>query len=72
MRNPERQDLPPEEDPEKAAELAWLKENRHAFFSNVRDRYAEHGRGALVIDTTANPLGDETPFQYAAQARIEE
>ena len=71
MGNPERRDLPPEEDYEKAAELAWLKLNRQAFFAYVQDHYAANGRGALVIDTTAEPLGDETPFYYVDQARFE-
>jgi hypothetical protein len=72
MRNPEKQGLSPEEKPERAVEIALLKENRFAFFSYARDRYAEYGRGAVVIDASAEPLGEDTPFHYAHQARIEE
>ena len=72
MVNPERQEASSAEDPDKAAEFAWLKDYRDAFFSYVRDQFAAQGRGALVIDTTAGPLGEETPFYYASLAKIAE
>ena len=72
MVDPERQEASGAETPDKAAEFVWLKENRNAFFLYVRDQFAEQGRGALVIDTTAEPLGEETPFYYASQDKIAE
>lgn len=72
MANPERQETSTEQDPEKAVELAWLRENQDAFFSYVRDHYADQGRGALIIDFTTGFLDEKTPFHYARQKSIEE
>jgi hypothetical protein len=72
MPQPER---PPSEDhdPNGAAELTWLLEHRIDFFAFARDRHAEYGRGAIVIELeTKALLDDETAFQYAPQARIEQ
>jgi|GEM_PF-2013056 len=71
MRKPEKENSPPAEDPKKAAEIAWLREHRFAFFSIAHDRHAKQGRGALVIDASVEPLGENTPFYYARQTQIE-
>jgi len=71
MINSEKENSPLAEDPKKTAEIAWLREHRFAFFSIARDRHAEQGRGALVIDASTEPLGENTPFYYAPQAQIE-
>ena len=72
MANPEKQGTSVEEDPEKAIELAWLRENQDAFFAYVRDHFTQRGRGALIIDFTTGFLDEETPFHYAEQGSIEE
>ena len=73
MLNRGKERPPAEEDPESAAEVAWLREHRAAFMTIARDRYYIcYGRGALVIDASSEPLGEDTPFRYAPQARIEE
>jgi hypothetical protein len=67
----EREGLPAGEDPQQAAELAWLKENIAAFWPLAYDGYCDRGRGTVVIDSIQEPLGEETPFYYAPQASIE-
>ena len=71
MRKLEKESSPPTEDPKNAAEIDWLREHRFALFSIARDRHAKQGKGALVIDASAEPLGENTPFFYAPQAQIE-
>lgn len=56
---------------EKTKELAWLKKHLSAFWVTAYEGYREQGRGAVVIDTTTEPLGEDTPFYYAPQARFE-
>ncbi len=69
MKELHREGLSPEE--HKATELAWLKENVAAFWSTAYAGYCEGGRGAVVIDTTTEGMGEDTPFQYSLQALIE-
>lgn len=56
---------------EKARELAWLREHLAAFWVTAYEGHREKGRGAIVIDTTTEPLGEDTPFYYIPQARFE-
>jgi hypothetical protein len=71
MNTPERPESPAEDDPEAAAELAWLKAKQADFLKLAREKYAEQGRGALVIrPTDEEPLGAETPITYAALTRV--
>ena len=56
---------------EKAKELAWLREHLAAFWVTAYEGYREQGKGAVVIDTTTEPLGEDTPFYYVPQARFE-
>jgi len=55
----------------KARELAWLREHLPAFWVTASEGYREQGRGAVVIDTTTEPLGEDTPFYYVPQIRFE-
>jgi hypothetical protein len=71
MNTPERPESPAEDDPEAAAELAWLKAKQADFLKLAQEKYAEQGRGALVIRPIPDePLGVETPITYAALARV--
>lgn len=54
----------------KARELAWIKEHVTAFWSTAYAGYYDEGRGAVVIDTTVEPLGEDTPFYYVQHARF--
>ena len=56
---------------EKAQELGWLKEHIAVFWPTAYAGYYTEGRGAVVIDTTAEPLGENTPFYYVQQAQFE-
>lgn len=56
---------------EKAKELAWLREHISAFWVTAYEGHREQGRGAVVIDTTTKPLGEDAPFYYVPQARFE-
>jgi len=56
---------------EKTRELAWLREHLAAFWVTAYEGHREQGRGAVVIDTTTEPLGEDTPFYYVPQARFE-
>ena len=62
----------PGEEPEKATEVAWLRENRFAFLAMARDYHLDQGRGVLVIIALSEPLSEDTPIHYALQALIEE
>ena len=62
------------ESPEAAknGELTWIRDNLVAFWSTAYAGYYDEGRGAVVIDTTAEPLGEDTPFYYVQQSRFAE
>ena len=56
---------------EKARELAWIREHLPAFWVTAYGGHRGQGRGAIVIDTTIEPLGEDTPFYYVPQTRFE-
>jgi hypothetical protein len=56
---------------ETTRELAWLEENLTIFWPAAHFGYDQQGRGAIIIDATSEPLGDDTRFHYADQALIE-
>ncbi|MBN1218757.1 MAG: hypothetical protein JXM69_07510 [Anaerolineae bacterium] len=68
----ETQDQPSSaQEQETARELAWLEENLTIFWPTAHFGYEQQGRGAVVIEAVSSPLGEDTPFHYAAQAVIE-
>jgi hypothetical protein len=71
MGSPERDKLSAAEQPDGAAEVTWLQANRIALLAIARDRFAEYGRGALVIAAGVKPLDEETPLAYAPRDHIE-
>ena len=57
----------------RASDLAWITENLAVFWPAARQAYVELGRGALVVDTTSQPVeGGGHPFAYFPQDIIEE
>lgn len=57
---------------ERAADLKWIRENLHVFVPAAKASFKEQGRGAIVIDTTQQPVeGVGNPFAYYPQAVIE-
>jgi hypothetical protein len=58
---------------ERASDLAWIMENVHVLWPAAQQGFAEWGRGALLIDTTSQPVeGGGHPFGYFPQDVIEE
>ena len=54
------------------SDLAWLSENTHVFWPAAQQQYQEQGRGAIVVDTTVQPVeGKGNPFAYFPQEGIE-
>jgi hypothetical protein len=51
--------------------LAWIRDNLAEFWTTAYTGYCNQGRGAVVIDTTTAPLGEDSQFQYTPQADIE-
>ena len=58
---------------ERCTDLAWIGENLHAFLPAAAAAYEDVDRGAIVIDTTSQPLsGSGHPFGYFSQVNLEE
>jgi hypothetical protein len=72
MPHPERQQIPDWAQRERTSDLAWIGENLHVFWPAAQQGYQEHGRGAIVVDTTSRPTGAGHPFAYLPQAGIEQ
>ena len=57
---------------ERAQDLAWVGENLHIFWPVATKKFAEHGRGLLVVDTTILPVpGKGHPIAYFPQEVVE-
>lgn len=71
--NPERRQIPEWARRERQSDLAWIRENLHVFTPAAKEGYNEIGRGALVVDTTVQPIpGGGHPFGYFSQEQINE
>ena len=59
---------------ERDSDFAWIRENQHLFWDAAQEQYKKLGRGAIVIDTTSQPLGIGTgnPFMYCPQEEIDQ
>jgi len=57
---------------ERTSDVAWISENLHVFWPVAQQRYEEHGRGAIVVDTTRLPTGEGHPFGYFPQQMVEQ
>jgi hypothetical protein len=58
---------------ERQGDMAWITENVHVFWPAAQRGFAETGRGALVVDTTIQPVkGGGHPFGYFPQEMIEQ
>ena len=64
--------LPAWAERERTGDLAWIKETLHVFWPVAQQGYEEHGRGAVVVDTTSRPTGEGHPFGYLPQAVVEQ
>jgi hypothetical protein len=57
---------------ERRADLEWIRENLHVLEPVAHAGYADSGRGAIVIDTTATPIRAGHPFGYLPQELFEQ
>lgn len=70
--NPERRHIPEWAARERQSDLAWIRDNLHVFTPAAEEAFAQYGRGALVVDTTVQPVpGGGHPFGYFTREQIE-
>ena len=70
---PENKNLPEWARQEREGDLGWIRENLDVFDFAARIAYEGPGRGAIVVDTTAQPARrGGHPFGYFTQEQIEE
>lgn len=56
---------------ERLADLAWIVENLAEFWAAAQQGYEAAGRGALAVDTTAQPEPDKgNPMYYFTQEQL--
>jgi hypothetical protein len=69
---PESPRIPDWAQRERLADMAWINENLHVFLPAALAGYARAGRGAIVVDTTQQPVeGEGNPLAYMPKAIIE-
>ena len=57
---------------ERQRDREWIRDNLHVFVPTAKTAFAEQGRGAIVVDTTLQPVtGQGNPFAYFPQDKIE-
>lgn len=58
---------------ERLSDMAWLGENFNEFWNAAQRGFVEFGRGAAIVDTTAQPVsGRGHPMWYGPQVYVEE
>ena len=69
---PENKKIPPWARQERDSDLDWIWENLTVFWTAVLNAIADTGLGAIVIDTTTQPIpGAGNPFAYYSQEQVE-
>lgn len=70
---PETENIPEWARRERQADLDWIDENLAVFWTAATLEFEDAGRGAIVVDTTIQPLPDAgNPFGYFSQEQVEE
>jgi hypothetical protein len=70
---PENPKIPDWAQQERQADLNWVAQNLDVFWTAATVAFEDVGRGAIVVDTTSEPIpGAGNPFAYFSQERIEE
>jgi len=70
---PENRAIPAWAQRERQADLAWINENLDVFWTGAKLAHKDDGRGAIVIDTTIQPIpGVGNPFAYFPQELVEQ
>lgn len=58
---------------QRTSDLAWIMENWHIFWPAAQAQVAEKGRGAVVVDTTQQPVaGEGHPFAYYTEEQLKQ
>lgn len=61
-----------EERLEEQEDLSWINSNRRLFWLVATVAHEQIGRGAIIVDTTANaPWGKGNPFDYQAKGELQ-
>ena len=69
---PENKKIPDWAHRERQADLDWIGENLDVFWTAATAAFEDVGRGAIVIDTTTQPIpGAGNPFAYYSQEQTE-
>ncbi|MBI3732793.1 MAG: hypothetical protein HY259_04965 [Chloroflexi bacterium] len=71
MHSPEQAVIPEWARRERAGDLAWIGQNLFLFWPIAQRGYAQCGRGALTVDTTATFDGAGHPMAYLPQTELE-
>ena len=70
---PENREIPDWAHRERQADLAWIQENLDVFWAAATVAFEGAGRGAVVVDTTLEPIpGAGNPFGYFSQEQLED
>ena len=70
--SPEKRQIPDWARRERQRDMEWIRENLFIFWPAATAAYVKQGRGAIVVDTTSQPIrGKGNPFGYFPQAMIE-
>jgi hypothetical protein len=56
----------------RAGDLALIMDELRVSWLVARQGYEEHGRGAIVVDTTQRPTGERHPLGYFTLAVVEQ
>ena len=57
---------------ERQGDMQWIGENLHILWSAAIVAFESKGRGAVVVDTTSQPVsGAGNPFTYLSQIELE-
>jgi len=71
--SPEHRSIPGWAQRERQADFAWIQQNLDVFWTVVTTALEDAGRGAIVVDTTLEPIsGAGNPFAHFPQEQIEE
>ena len=70
---PEKRTIPDWAQRDRQADFAWISGNLDVFWTAAAVAFEAAGRGAVVVDTTLEPIpGAGNPFGYFSQEQLEE
>lgn len=70
---PENRNIPDWAQRERQVDFAWIQENLDVFSAAATLAFEDAGRGAIVVDTTLQPIpGAGNPFGYFSLEQLEE